>query len=160
MKCVWHEGHWYQADGGAIRQRRLCLPCQPACRYLSKADYVVVALPHTPETENMLGEREFRAMKRSTYLVNVGRGTVIEEPVMVRALEERWIAGAYLDAFAEEPLPEDHVLWDMENVFLVPHDSHSSPHIGDRIVDAFCDNLGRDAVGEPLQRICDPSRGY
>ena len=121
---------------------------------------MVLALPHTPETENMLGEDEFRTMKSSAYLINVGRGRVIDEPVMIQALDAQWIAGAYLDAFAEEPLSQDHVLWDMENVFLVPHDSHSSPFIGDRLVDLFCDNLRRYVAGKPLRHICDPVKGY
>ncbi|MCK4703504.1 D-2-hydroxyacid dehydrogenase, partial [Candidatus Bathyarchaeota archaeon] len=64
------------------------------------------------------------------------------------------------DVFEVEPLPADHPLWDMENVFLIPHDSHSSPYIGDRVVDIFCDNLRRYVDGEPLIHVCDPERGY
>ena len=75
-------------------------------------------------------------------------------------LEEEWFDGAYLDALEVEPLPENHPFWDMENVLLVPHDSHSSPYIGDRIVDMFCANLERYVKGEPLQNICDPKKGY
>lgn len=108
----------------------------------------------------MLGEEAFRAMKPSAYLINVGRGAVVEEPVMVKALKEGWIAGAYLGAFVEEPSSEDHDLWDMENVLVVPHDSHSSPYIGDRMVDIFCANLRRYVAGEPLQNVCDSERGY
>ncbi len=128
--------------------------------YLPEADYVVLALPLTSETENLLDEKEFRTMKDSAYLINIGRGKVVEEPVMMKALKEGWIAGAYLDAFVEEPLPETHALWDMDNVLLVPHDSHSSPHIGDRMVDIFCANLKRYVRGEPLENICDPEKGY
>jgi phosphoglycerate dehydrogenase-like enzyme len=138
----------------------LVFPLSRLVHHLREADYVVLALPHTAETENMLGEVEFRAMKSSAYLINVGRGRVVDEPAMIQALEAQRIAGAYLDAFAEEPLSQDHVLWDMENVFLVPHDSHSSPFIGDRLVDLFCDNLRRYVVGKPLRHICDPVRGY
>ena len=75
-------------------------------------------------------------------------------------MREGRLAGAYLDALAEEPLAEDHVLWDMENVFIVPHDSHSSPFIGDRMVDIFCDNLRRYVARTPLENVCDPERGY
>ena len=127
---------------------------------LPEADYVVVAAPLTPETEHMLREAEFKAMKPSAYFINVGSGRIAHEPSLLRALRESWIAGAYLDVFEAEPLPADHPLWDMENVFLVPHDSHSSPYIGDKVVDIFCDNLRRYVDGEPLLHVCDPERGY
>jgi len=127
---------------------------------LPEADYVAVAAPLTPETEHMLREAEFKAMKPSSYFINVGRGRIAHEPSLLRALRGSWIAGAYLDVFEAEPLPADHPLWDMENVFLVPHDSHSSPYIGDRVVDIFCDNLRRYVDGEPLLHVCDPERGY
>jgi phosphoglycerate dehydrogenase-like enzyme len=128
--------------------------------HLSSADYIVIAAPHTPETEGMLDEHAFAAMKPSAYLVNVGRGQVIVESALITALEEHRIAGAYLDAFDREPIADDHVLWSMDNVFVVPHDSHSSPYIGDRMVDIFCENLRRYVAGEPLTNICDPGRGY
>ena len=128
--------------------------------HLPAADYVVIAAPHTPETEGMLDERAFAAMKPSAYLVNVGRGQIIVEPALIAALEERRIAGAYLDAFNQEPLADDHALWNMDNVFIVPHDSHSSPYIGDRMVDIFCGNLRRYVAGQRLRSICDPMTGY
>lgn len=127
---------------------------------IHEADYVVVALPLTSKTNGLLGEREFNAMKETAYLINIGRGRVIDEPAMISALGESRIAGAYLDAFVEEPLPETHPLWEMENVMLVPHDSHSSPYIGDRMFDIFCQNLERYVVGAPLRHTCDPELGY
>jgi phosphoglycerate dehydrogenase-like enzyme len=127
---------------------------------LPEANYVVVAAPLTTETMHMLGEPEFKAMKRSAYFINVGRGKIAHEPSLVQALRDGWIAGAYLDVFETEPLPEEHPLWDLDNAFIVPHDSHSSPHIGDRVVDIFTENLRRYVEGEPLLYICDPGRGY
>ena len=135
-------------------------PVSELTAQLRKSDYVVVAAPLTPETEHLLGEQEFRAMKPTTYFINVARGRIAHEPSLLRALEEGWISGAYLDAFETEPLPRDHPLWAMENVFLVPHDSHSSPHIGDRVVEIFAENLERYILGEPLLHVCDPRRGY
>ena len=135
-------------------------PVNELLKHLPEANYVVLALPHTSETEHLLGEEEFRAMNESAYMINIGRGKVVDESAMVRALRENWIAGAYLDAFVEEPLPTSHQLWDLENVLLVPHDSHSSPHIGDRMVDIFCANLRRFVSGEPLENVCDPEKGY
>jgi len=145
---------------GPVAQVDEVFPVAALIERLAEADYVVVAVPHTPETEGMLGAEAFRAMKPSAYFINVGRGQVVDEPVMIEALREGRLAGAYLDALAEEPLPEDHVLWDLENVFIVPHDSHSSPFIGDRMVDIFCDNLRRYAASTPLKNVCNPERGY
>ena len=128
--------------------------------HLSAADYIVIAAPLTAQTDCLLDEEAFAAMKSSAYLVNVGRGRIIEESALITALEEQRIAGAYLDAFDHEPLDDKHPLWNMDKVFIVPHDSHSSPYIGDRMVDIFCDNLRRYVAGEPLLNICDPQRGY
>jgi phosphoglycerate dehydrogenase-like enzyme len=99
-------------------------------------------------------------MKDTAYLINIGRGKIIHEPSLIQVLQEERIAGAYLDCLTVEPLPVENVFWDMDNVFIVPHDSHSSPYIGDRIVDIFCDNLKRYVAGEKLVNICDPHRGY
>ena len=104
---------------------------------------------------------ELRArMKDSAYLINVGRGRIVDEAAMVEALGAGSIGGAYLDCHVEEPLPSDHPLWDMENVLVIPHDSHSSPFIGDRIVEIFCENLRRYLMGDSLLHVCDPARGY
>jgi phosphoglycerate dehydrogenase-like enzyme len=135
-------------------------PTSELLNRLPEADYVVIAAPLTPETKGMLGEKEFRAMKKSAYYINLGRGAVAHEPSLIKALKENWFSGAYLDALETEPLPKDHAFWDMENVLLVPHDSHSSPYIGDRIVDMFCENLERYVKGKKLQNICDPKKGY
>jgi phosphoglycerate dehydrogenase-like enzyme len=135
-------------------------PIQALNSYLPQADYIVIAVPLTSETENILDKVSFQAMKRHAFLINVGRGKVVDEAAMIEALRTDQIAGAYLDAFINEPLPTKHPLWDLENVFLVPHDSHSSPHIGDRMVDLFCANLARYVAGQTLHNICDPNRGY
>lgn len=135
-------------------------PTSDLLNHLPEADYVVIAAPLTPETKGMLCEKEFKAMKKSAYYINLGRGAVAHEPSLIKALEENWFSGAYLDALETEPLPDDHAFWDMENVLLVPHDSHSSPYIGDRIVNMFCENLERYIKGEKLQNICDPKKGY
>jgi len=127
---------------------------------LPEADFIVVAVPLTTYTENMIGAAEFAAMKESAYLINVGRGRVVDETALIRALETGQIGGAYLDCHVVEPLPPDHPLWDNENAFIIPHDSHSSPFIGDRIVDIFCENLRRYIGGRPLLNVCDPKRGY
>jgi D-2-hydroxyacid dehydrogenase (NADP+) len=127
---------------------------------LARADYVVVACPLTPETEGKLGEAELNAVKQGAYLINVSRGKVVQEPALLAALESGRLSGAYLDAHAQEPLPDDHPFWTAPGVTIVPHDSHSSPFIGDNIVDLFCDNLSCFVAGEPLRNVVDPARGY
>ena len=135
-------------------------PVKELQKHLPDADYVEVAAPLTPETKYMLGEPEFKSMKENAYYINIGRGAVAEEPALLKALKEKWISGAYLDALETEPLPKEHPLWDLENVLLIPHDSHSSPFIGDRIVDIFCMNLERYIKGKTLKHICDANKGY
>jgi phosphoglycerate dehydrogenase-like enzyme len=135
-------------------------PNNEIIKYLPEADFLVIAAPLTAQTENMIGANEFRVMKENSYLINVGRDKIVDEDAMITALKEHWIGGAYFDCFVEEPLPKLHPLWNMENVFIIPHDSHSSPHIGDRIIDLFCNNLERYVSGLPLMNVCDPHRGY
>lgn len=135
-------------------------PVEALGNYLPQADYIVIAAPLTPQTEHLLDKASLYKLKPTAYLINVGRGKIVDENALLEALQTDKIGGAYLDALAQEPLPPDHPFWEQENVFLVPHDSHSSPYIGDRMVDQFCANLARYVTGEPLQNICDPQRGY
>ena len=127
---------------------------------LHQSDYVVLAVPLTSETNKLIGEAELRAMRPHTYLVNVARGRVIDEAVLIRALREGWIAGAGLDVAVEEPLPPDSPLYSMPNVILTPHISGVSIHYGERLTELFADNLRRYRAGEPLRNRYDPTRGY
>lgn len=127
---------------------------------LRQSDYVVLAVPLTPQTEKLIGEAELRAMRPNAYLVNIARGQVIDERMLVRALKEGWIAGAGLDVTSREPLPEDSPLFSLPNVILTPHISGVSIHYDKRLTDLFVDNLRRYRTGEPLRNRYDPSRGY
>lgn len=127
---------------------------------LPQADFVVVILPLTEETQGMIGERELRAMRPTAYIINVGRGGVIQEQALIRALQEGWIAGAGLDVFAEEPLPADSPLWDMENVVLTAHYAGLTPHYDARAMEIFLDNLERYVSGKPLRNVVDKRLGY
>jgi len=127
---------------------------------LQQSDYVVLAVPLTPETEGLIGESELRAMRRTAYLVNIARGKVIDEDALIRALREQWIAGAGLDVTAEEPLPSDSPLYAMPNVILTPHISGESVHYERRLAELFADNLRRYRAGQPLRNQYDPARGY
>jgi phosphoglycerate dehydrogenase-like enzyme len=136
------------------------LPTSDLPYLLGESDYVVLAMPLTPESTRLIGEAELRAMKPSAVLVNIARGAVIDEPVLIRAMKERWIAGAALDVFEKEPLPSDSELWGLENVLLTPHISGGTPRYMERAVDLFCENLRRYLAGETLRNVVDPARGY
>ena len=127
---------------------------------LPDADFVVLTVPLTEETRHMMSADEFRAMKDSGYLINIGRGGTVNEADLIRALEEGQIAGAGLDVFEEEPLPEDSPLWAMENVIVTAHYSGDTPHYDARALEIFLENLRRYGRGESLTRVVDKGRGY
>ncbi len=103
----------------------------------------------------MIGERELGAMKPGAFLVNVGRGKLIDEAALIRALREGWIAGAGLDVFETEPLPTDSPLWDMANVIITAHYAGGSPRYYERAMPIFLDNLRRYRAGEALRNLVD-----
>jgi len=127
---------------------------------LAQADFVVITCPLTPETAGMIGEPELQAMKKTAWLINVARGGIVQEKALLRALREGWIAGAGLDTFVQEPLPEDSPFWDLPNVILTPHTSWSSPQVRERTIALFLENLERFLAGEPLLNVVDKKRGY
>jgi phosphoglycerate dehydrogenase-like enzyme len=127
---------------------------------LRQSDYVVLSVPLTHETMHMIGEAELRAMRPHAYLVNVGRGRLIDERALVRALREGWIGGAGLDVTEEEPLPPNSPLYSLPNVILTPHISGVSVRYDERLTALFADNLQRFRAGEPLRNVYDPARGY
>ena len=127
---------------------------------LPEADFVVITAPLTDETRRMIGEREMRAMKPSAYIVNIGRGGIIDEDALVRALQEGWIAGAGLDVFETEPLLQDSPLWDLENVIVTGHYAGATPHYDERAMAIFLDNLRRYRAGDPLCNVVDKKLGY
>jgi phosphoglycerate dehydrogenase-like enzyme len=127
---------------------------------LPRADFLVLAAPHTDETEGMIGGAQLAALPEGAALVNVGRGSLVDEPALVEALRDGTLAGAYLDVFAEEPLPGDSPLWAMPNVLVSPHSGSTSDRENSRITDLFCDNLARYREGRPLRNVLDPGRLY
>jgi phosphoglycerate dehydrogenase-like enzyme len=127
---------------------------------LAECDYVVVTLPLTEKTHHLFNEDLLREMKPNAYLVNVGRGGLIDEKALVKALKKGWIAGAGLDVFEEEPLPADSPLWAMENVVLTPHISGFTLHYDRRAVDLFTENLRRYLAGDKLLNRVNREEGY
>jgi D-2-hydroxyacid dehydrogenase (NADP+) len=127
---------------------------------LPEADFVVLTVPLTHETRNMIGQRELRAMRPGSYIINIGRGGTIDETALLQALKDGWIAGAGLDVFEAEPLPADSPFWDMQNVIITAHYAGSTPYYDRRALDIFVENLRRYRAGEPLQHVVDKELGY
>jgi phosphoglycerate dehydrogenase-like enzyme len=136
------------------------LPVARLGEVLHEADYVILAAPETPETRRMIGARELAQMKPTAHLINVARGSLVDEPALIRALAERQIAGAALDVTEEEPLPRDNPLWALPNVFITPHISSVSEYLWDRQTELLLDNLERWFGGRELRNRVDLARGY
>jgi phosphoglycerate dehydrogenase-like enzyme len=127
---------------------------------LQNADFVVIAAPLTPETHGLIGEKELRMMKPTAYIFNVGRGAIIQEAVLIRALKKGWIAGAGLDVTEVEPPPADSELFRLPNVFLTPHYSGLRSNYWEHSVAIFKPNLAKFLRGEPLDKVVDKRSGY
>lgn len=131
---------------------------------LPDTDVIICCLPHTPQTERMLSADRFSRMKQGAIVVNVGRGSLIDEAALVTALKSGRLFGAVLDVFEKEPLPEFSPLWDMENVLITPHISGPSfghfPEV-ERIIAEICaENISRFLGGKPLLNRIDKDMGY
>lgn len=127
---------------------------------MSACDYIVVATPHTPETDKIISREAIAAMRPNGVLVNVGRGKCVDEEALVEALSARRIRGAVLDVFAEEPLPPASPLWSLPNVFLSPHCADRTKEFQWESLERFVDNVGRYMSGDDLIAVCDKRAGY
>ena len=127
---------------------------------LAAADFVVIAAPHTPQTEKLFRRPQFRQMKTSAYLINIGRGAIVDLTDLVAALRAGEIAGAGLDVFETEPLPAEHPLWEMDNVILTPHVAGYSPRIAERHLAVLLDNMRRFQAGQPLRNVVHKARWF
>lgn len=127
---------------------------------LGQSDFVVIAAPHTPETEKLFHRDQFRRMKKTAYLINIGRGAIVDLADLTAALVAREIAGAGLDVFETEPLPSDHPLWKRENVILTPHIAAASTRIAERHLEVLLDNVQRFANGEELRNVVDKAKWF
>jgi phosphoglycerate dehydrogenase-like enzyme len=127
---------------------------------LAQSDFVVIAAPHTPQTEGMFGNQQFQQMKRSAYLINIGRGAIVRLDDLVAALRNGEIAGAGLDVFETEPLPQDHPLWGMENVIITPHAAAASVHVAERHLETLLENVRRFVAGDLLKNVTDKAAWF
>ena len=124
------------------------------------SDYVVVTAPLTPETRGLIGAEQIAAMKPNAIIMNVGRGPVIDETALARALQARSIRGAALDVFETEPLPPEHPFWALDNVLLSPHCADHVDGWLESAVTFFVSNFERFVAGQPLENVVDKRAGY
>ncbi len=127
---------------------------------LAGSDYVVVTVPHTRETDGLIGAAELAVMKQSAVLINVSRGGIIDEDALVEALRTGSIRGAGLDVFRREPLSSSSPLWDLDNLCLTPHISGVSPRFWERETQLILENIRRYLAGEPMLNVVDKRAGY
>ncbi len=127
---------------------------------LSECDFVVLTLPLTENTHHIIDAEALKAMKPSAFLVNVGRGELVDQPALETALRTRQIAGAALDVFEEEPLSSESALWEMENVIITPHIAGIGQHLESEMVTLFIENFNHYLTKQPLFNQIDPNKGY
>ncbi|HVC52854.1 MAG TPA: D-2-hydroxyacid dehydrogenase [Stellaceae bacterium] len=129
-------------------------------RLLPTADFVILTVPHTPETEGFMNRARFRRMKKTAFFINIGRGMTTRLDDLAAALETGEIAGAALDVYEQEPLPPEHKLWTMPGVLMTPHTAGHGPYLDDRRFAVLSDNCRRFAAGEPLRNVVDKAHWF
>lgn len=127
---------------------------------LEQCDFIVLLLPETEQTRNFIGEEELKLMKKDAYLINIGRGPLIDDEALIRSVESGEIRGAALDVFDIEPLPEDSPLWNVENILITPHLSGKSVRFFERSINIFEENFKAHTEGRDLTFVVDAARGY
>src|SRR6056297_2759174 len=127
---------------------------------LPKTQFLVLIAPHTPQTENMIGKDQLQALPKDAVVINVGRGSLIVEDELIKALENGHLAGAGLDVFAKEPLHKNSPLWDMPNVLISPHSGSTSDKENRRITDLFIENIKRFLSKDVLLNVLDTKKMY
>jgi len=136
------------------------LPVSKLSEMLSAADYVVLAAPVTPATQRMISGEQLAQMKPDAILINVARGSLVDEAALTQCLREHRIAGAALDVFDEEPLPANSPLWDLDNVLITPHTAGMTAKLWERHYTLFSENLRRYLTGQRLLGLVDMKAGY
>lgn len=127
---------------------------------MAGSDYAVLSLPLTAETQGLIGEPGLRSMKKTAVLINLARGPVVDESILVRALRENWIRGAALDVFDREPLPDGHPFYQLQNVLLSPHCADHTADWLERAMEMFLENFERFRKREPLRNVVDKKAAY
>jgi glyoxylate/hydroxypyruvate reductase A len=127
---------------------------------LGQSDFVVLLMPSTPATENSINAARLAAMKKTAWLINFARGSLIVDADLIAAVKNGVIAGAILDVFRKEPLPADDPLWTAPGIYVLPHIGGGHPERNKMVASLFTENARRYLAGEPLREVVDRSRGY
>lgn len=127
---------------------------------LENSDFVVIAAPHTPETEGLFDEELISTIKQGAYLINIGRGVIVKLDALTAALESGHLSGAALDVYETEPLPKDHPLWTRDDVILTPHVAACSIRVPERHLETLLENIRRFASDQPLLNVTNKARWY
>jgi phosphoglycerate dehydrogenase-like enzyme len=127
---------------------------------LAQSDFLLLLLPATSETDKFIDAERLAAMKPTAWLMNFGRGHLINDDDLIAAVKARTIAGAILDVFRQEPLPADHPFWKTEGIIVLPHIGGPHPQRDRIVARLFVDNLGRFLRQEPLREVVDRNAGY
>jgi glyoxylate/hydroxypyruvate reductase A len=127
---------------------------------LRESDFLALCVPHTADTLGMVGREQLACLRSGAVLINIARGSVVDEPALIEALRSGHLGGAALDVFATEPLPAESPLWDMPNVLVTPHSMSTAASENERLTTLFCENLRRYLANEPLRNTIDKIRGY
>jgi len=161
MRLLGMGAHMDAAKGSQLGFERMYAPGE-LLEMLPQADVVVMCVPHTPETENMIGQAAFEAMKDGVVFVNVSRGQTVDEPYLIKALESGKIGSAVLDVFATEPLPGNSPIWDIPNVLVSPHSASTVASENAKITDIFCHNLRcyLDEKIDEMKNVLNKARMY
>jgi phosphoglycerate dehydrogenase-like enzyme len=136
------------------------LPPSRTPEVLAQSDFVLLLLPATPATENLINSERLGMMKPGAWLLNFGRGHLIKDDDLVAAVKEKKIAGAVLDVFRQEPLPTGHPFWTTEGIIVLPHIGGPHPQRDKFVARLFVENLGRFLEGKPLKEVVDRKVGY
>jgi phosphoglycerate dehydrogenase-like enzyme len=127
---------------------------------LGRADFLVLICPETEETRGLIGERELASMKEGSVLINIARGSIVDEAALIRALRSGHLGGAALDVVEREPLAHDNPLWEMPRVIISPHSASTVDAENERLTEIFCDNLRRYLDGRPMRNLLDKKLLY
>jgi phosphoglycerate dehydrogenase-like enzyme len=136
------------------------LPPERTPEVLAQADFVLLLLPATRETDNFIDAERLGMMKPTAWLLNFGRGHLIKDDDLIAAVKAKKIAGAILDVYRQEPLPADHPFWTTEGIIVLPHIGGPHPRRDAIVARLFVENLARFLDGKPLEEVVDRRAGY
>jgi phosphoglycerate dehydrogenase-like enzyme len=136
------------------------LPAERTPEVLAQADFLLLLLPATSDTDNFIDAERLDQMKSTAWLLNFGRGHLVKDDDLIAAVKAKKIAGAVLDVFRQEPLPAEHPFWKTDGILVLPHIGGPHPQRDRFVARLFVDNLGRFLDGTPLKEVVDRTAGY